>query len=69
MRLADDARGLKLRPVPSVESAAVAALQSLYDEVFADLDAADGGANRRLYALRMMDHAFHYGWGLLRVDS
>jgi hypothetical protein len=37
------ARGLKLRRVPSVESAAIAALQSLYNEVFADLDADGDG--------------------------
>jgi hypothetical protein len=29
--------------MPSVESAAIAALQSLYNEVFADLDADGGG--------------------------
>lgn len=34
---------LRLRRVPPVESAAVAALQSLYNEVFADLDADRGG--------------------------
>lgn len=33
----------QLRRVPSVESAAIAALQSLYNEVFADLDADGDG--------------------------
>jgi hypothetical protein len=46
MRWANTHVVLRLRRVPPVESSAVAALQSLYDEVFADLDAADGGGIR-----------------------